>query len=67
MTAVSPLTERGFTYVRSVRELGTGVFPPSMPRAIPGTVGGALIILGIGLSLAVVALVGARPSEDEAH
>ena len=27
VTAVSPLTERGFTYVRSVRELGAGNSP----------------------------------------
>ncbi len=29
VTAVSPLTEREFTYVRSVRELGTGNGPLS--------------------------------------
>ena len=29
VTAVSPLTEKGFTYVRSVRELGAANGPPS--------------------------------------
>ncbi len=37
MTPVSPLTERGFTYVRSVRELGAGNGPSfllSRPEAV---------------------------------
>ena len=48
----------------------TVVFPPAFPMAIPATIFNALFslfFLSIGAFLVAWALVGARPSEDEAQ